>query len=119
MWQQPLVNLRWHFKLWNDSVVGQGSRWGGSLSVASSTMLKSPIMMFGGGIVLLSIFVSKSLQNLVFLFGAFGAYTTNRLIILFSVQFNVKLSALPGVVSFRFVGVLFILFLFVTITMPL
>src|SRR5260370_24543411 len=111
---QPLVSLRWHFMLWNASVV-----CGGSLLVASSTMLKSPIMMLGGGIVLLSILVSISFQSSVFSFGVFSMYTTNMFMLLFSGQFNVKLSVLPGIVALRFMGLLFILFLFMTTTMPL
>src|SRR5260370_25746802 len=91
---------------------GTGHNSPGSLLVASSTMLKLLIMMFGDGIVLLSILVSMSFQKSVFSFGVFGTYTASIFMLLFSGQFSMKLSALPGVVVLRFMGLLFILFLF-------
>src|SRR5258708_9885027 len=81
-------------------------------------MLKSPIMMFEGGVSSFSVLVSISFQNLAFSCGALGAYMASKCITLFSGQFSVKLTALHSLIVLGFDGVQFILFLLVTITMP-
>ena len=91
---------------------------GGSLSAASSTMLKSLIMMSGCMVGSFSIVVSRFFQKLAFSLGVLGAYTANILIFLFSGQFVSKLMALPGEIRWMFIGMDLVLFLFVTMTMP-